>query len=331
MELDGSMIRGRKMLNLDSEDDGVLFVGCAGGRDVTITLPVKLQDAPKFISQRIRVKGLRGGHSGLDIGENRGNAVRLLGRTLASVRDELGLILASIHGGSAHNAIPREAEAVCLVQMGQIEQLKALAAQQMKRALAEYGSVDPELSVFIEPVNEPPLEVMDKDVANRLVDLLCALPHGAHSMSRDIEGLVETSNNLATVKQKGDTLVILLSARSSVASALDSTVDQIATVGRLAGAQVKTGSGYPGWEPNMDSELLALGRQVFSDIWGREPKVTAIHAGLECGLIGEKLPGMDMLSFGPELRSVHSPDECAQISSTARFWEAVKAMLAKIR
>lgn len=330
MQLDDSMLEGRKLLNLDSEDDGVLFVGCAGGKDATLTFPITRSGAPDWVGRRIEVKGLRGGHSGLDIGDNRGNAIRILARTLAAIRDTLELSLASFEGGSAHNAIPREASAVCLVPTDHVEQLEALVAEQLELARAEYGAVEPKLAIELRPADDPPATVIDNEPAARFIDLLLALPHGAHSMSHDIEGLVETSNNLATVTPADDGLKVLLSARSSVAAALESTVGQIAAVGRLAGAEVKPGEGYPGWQPNMDSELLALGKAVFSEIWGHEPAVTAIHAGLECGLIGEKFPGMDMLSFGPELQSVHSPDERAQISSTARFWEAVKSMLAKL-
>lgn len=330
MELDATMISGRKMLNLDSEDDGVLFVGCAGGKDCVITLPVTFQDAPKFTSQSIIVKGLKGGHSGLDIGENRGNAIRILARILTAIRDELGLTLASFNGGSAHNAIPREASAVCLVELGKIDNLKAIVAKQIEAAGAEYGAIEPNMLIAVEPTADPATKVMAAEDGAKLLDLLCGLPHGAASMSRDIEGLVETSDNLATVKMEEAAVRIRLSARSSVAAALDSTIGQICAVGALAGAKVVPGGGYPGWEPNMSSELLALSKEVFIEIWGKEPNVTAIHAGLECGLIGENLPGMDMISFGPELESVHSPDERAQISSTARFWEAVKSLLAKL-
>jgi dipeptidase D len=177
---------------------------------------------------------------------------------------------------------------------------------------------------------DTPTKVKSKESANRTIDLLLALPHGVQAMSRDIEGLVETSNNMATVKNTGDALEIRCSTRSSVATAIKSTVGVIRSVGHLAGAEVDERPGYPGWQPNMDSKMLAISRDVFREIWGGEPNVTAIHAGLECGLIGEKLPGMDMISFGPELESVHSPDERAQIRSMARTWEAVKAILAKL-
>jgi dipeptidase D len=330
MELDGSMITGRTMLNLDSEDDGVLFVGCAGGRGVTYTLPFELRDAPSGKTQVITVKGLRGGHSGLDIGENRGNAIRILARTLESVRTQIGLSLARIDGGSAHNAIPREASAVCVVPNDKVETLKGLARAQHDAAMSEYGSIDPGLVIEVTAAESPATRVMKTDQADRLVDVLCAVPHGVLAMSRDIKGLVETSNNLATIKTQDGKVEIKLSSRSSVAAALDSTIGQLCAQGRLAGIGVEVGSGYPGWKPNMSSKVLGLARSVFSEIWGSEPKVTAIHAGLECGLIGEKLPGMDMISFGPQLKSVHSPDEKAQISSSARFWEAVKMMLAKM-
>jgi dipeptidase D len=211
-----------------------------------------------------------------------------------------------------------------------VETLKGLARAQHDAAMSEYGSIDPGLVIEVTAAESPATRVMKTDQADRLVDVLCAVPHGVLAMSRDIKGLVETSNNLATIKTQDGKVEIKLSSRSSVAAALDSTIGQLCAQGRLAGIGVEVGSGYPGWKPNMSSKVLGLARSVFSEIWGSEPKVTAIHAGLECGLIGEKLPGMDMISFGPQLKSVHSPDEKAQISSSARFWEAVKMMLARM-
>jgi dipeptidase D len=327
MNLDASMITGRKMLNLDSEDDGVLFVGCAGGQNTALRLPVTFVAAPKHVAVRVHVKGLRGGHSGLDIIENRANALRVLSRALVLASAATDVAIASIEGGSAHNAIPREANATCLV--GDRGAFEAAVRKSLEAARAEHGSADPEMAIDIATADAP-AKVLSSESGRKMVDLLLALPHGVLAMSRDLKGLVETSNNVATVEIKDGAAVVLCSSRSSVAAALRATVGQLHAVGRLAGAEVQEKPGYPGWQPNMSSELLALGKRVFGEIWGKEPKVTAIHAGLECGLIGERCPGMDMLSFGPQLKAVHSPDERAQISSTSRFWEAVKGMLARL-
>lgn len=326
MQLDASMLSGRKLLNLDSEDDGVLFVGCAGGQNVTLRLPLERTAPPEGTAVTITVRGLRGGHSGLDIGENRGNAIRILARTLETLGAAGSFAVASFSGGSAHNAIPREANATVVAPTEAAE--RAIAAS-LEAARGEYGAVEDKL--VIESARAPfPAEVLIEVAAAKVLDLLRALPHGAQAMSRDIPGLVETSDNLATVSTEGAACEVLLSVRSSVAPALDSTVGQIRSIARLAGAEIDEHAGYPGWQPNMNSDLLALARTVFTDIWGHDPKVTAIHAGLECGLIGEKTPGIDMISFGPELEAVHSPDERAQISSSARFFEALKGMLAKL-
>jgi dipeptidase D len=328
MGLETSLVTGRKLLNLDSEDDGVLFVGCAGGQNTALHLPVTLVDAlAGRTALRVHVKGLRGGHSGLDIGENRANAIKLLCRTLVLGSAATDVAIGAIEGGSAHNAIPREASAVVLV--ADRAAFEASAVKALEAAKAEHGPADPDMVIEVAAAAAP-AKVLSAETGRKVVDLVLALPHGVLAMSRELKGLVETSNNVATVAIKDGSAVVLCSSRSSVAAALRSTIAQLRAVGGLAGADVQEKPGYPGWQPNMSSDLLALGRSVFSEIWGKEPKVTAIHAGLECGLIGERFPGMDMLSFGPQLKAVHSPDERAQISSTARFWEAVKGMLGKL-
>ncbi len=329
MELDAAMLTGRRMLNLDSEDDGVLFVGCAGGMNVRLRAPLDRANAPAGKGIKVHVHGARGGHSGLNIVENRANAIKVLTRILGRAFQDLEVALASIEGGNKHNAIPREATAVCVVPAGSVAPFRTLVETALAAALTEFGGVDPELAVTVEETDVP-RRVLSSASRDRLALLLAALPHGVLAMSRDIPGLVETSNNLATVKTEEDAADLLLSCRSSVAAAIDATVQQIRAVGLLAGCLVEPSGGYPGWQPNMDSELLGVGKKVFAGIWGKEPHVTAIHAGLECGLIGHKIPGIDMLSFGPQLHGVHSPDEKAQISSTARFWEALKAMLREL-
>lgn len=330
MQLDDSMLEGRKLLNLDSEDDGVLFVGCAGGKDATLTFPITRSGAPDWVGRRIEVKGLRGGHSGLDIGDNRGNAIRILARTLAAIRDTLELSLASFEGGSAHNAIPREASAVCLVPTDHVEQLEALVAEQLELARAEYGAVEPKLAIELRPADDPPATVIDNEPAARFIDLLLALPHGAHSMSHDIEGLVETSNNMATIKTGASQIELLSSQRSSNMDKLDLLTEQIRAVARLAGGECEVGGGYPAWQPNMDSPLLAKCQAVYQEMFGKEPVVEIIHAGLECGIIGAKYEGMDMISFGPTIKNPHSPDETIEVETIGKVWDFLAALLKAI-
>jgi dipeptidase D len=323
-------VEGRKMINLDSEDDGVFYVGCAGGRDAEISLPIGREaSAADGDCLKVEVKGLRGGHSGLDIVHNRGNAIRLLARALDAVPDEAGLKLASIEGGDKHNAIPREATAVVQVAAGKRALVEKTVKEQLEGFRAEHATAEPELSAAVSETDRP-TEVLTADAGRRAIALIQAIPHGVVAMSRDIVGLVETSNNLARVRTESNALTALTSTRSSVASAIDGTINQIQSVGLLAGAEVEASGGYPGWQPNMDSELLALGKKVWTEVHGKEPGFTAIHAGLECGIIGEKFPGMDMISIGPDIENPHSPDERVSIPTVARVFDFVTALLSAL-
>jgi len=323
-------IKARKMVNLDSEDDGVFYVGCAGGKDAAIELPIDRETATasgEFL--KVVIKGLRGGHSGLDIVHNRGNAIRLLARALDAVGAGAELRLAKIEGGDKHNAIPREASAVVQVAAGKAAAVEQTVAEQLEGFRMEHASAEPELAAVVSKT-DPPAEVLTAASTGRVLALIQAVPHGVLAMSRDIAGLVETSNNLARVRIEGDALVALTSTRSSVASAIDGTIAQIKSVGRLAGAKVEASGGYPGWQPNMESELLALGKKVWTEVHGAEPGFTAIHAGLECGIIGEKYQGMDMISIGPNIENPHSPDERVSIPTVGRVFDFVTALLAAL-
>jgi len=341
MGLDPSILAGRRLINLDSEEDGMLYVGCAGGCNTTVIFDVEMVTTPAgSAGARIKVAGLAGGHSGCDIHENRGNAIKVLTRMLARAQGgapeagmpastDLAFELATFNGGNKHNAIPREAEAVVVLPSANLAALRALAASEKARALVEFATSDPGLTIAVEETPAPARVLARRD-RDRVLGFFAAAPSGVLAMSRDIKGLVETSNNLASVRQEGSRIEIVTSSRSSVAPALRATLDQVAAAARLAGARVEEKDGYPGWQPNMESPLLKICTNVFKKMHGKEPAVAAIHAGLETGLIGKKIPGIDMISYGPEIKGPHSPDERVQISSVGRFWDYHKAVLAEL-
>jgi len=326
-KLDPAILSGRILLNLDSEEDGVIFVGCAGGEDTIIDLPVSWTAPAAGEGFRLEVTGLKGGHSGLNIIGNRGNALKLTARILdAAAEKGLAFEIASVAGGSKHNAIPREAEAVLA---GDREGLARIAESSLAAFRTELAGIDDGLAVSVTPA-ERPERVLARADRDRLFRLLVALPHGVLGMSRDIPGLVETSSNLAVVAMRGSAIRVATSSRSSVASALTGVLDGIRATVRLAGATFERKDGYPGWKPNLDSQALAVVRSVYAKRWGKEPHVTAIHAGLECGLLGERVPGLDMVSFGPQIEGAHSPDEKVSVPSVARFWDALGEVLERL-
>jgi dipeptidase D len=331
MALDPSILTGRVMLNLDSEEDGAVYFGCAGGADAVTTLPVARRRASLgSVPVKLVIKGLKGGHSGLNIIENRGNALKMTSRVLlAAVEKGLELDLVSLDGGSKHNAIPREAFATCRVPKGKLDALQAVIDEMKGEFEAEYGSIDPDLAVIVEQPDdsEEMREVFNQHARDRLLHLLRTLPHGVLSMSRDVEGLVETSNNLAIVRTEKDKVEVTTSHRSSVMPALFAVREQIRSASQLAGGDVHEEEAYPGWKPNPDSAIVNKTLDVYEELFGTRPALKAIHAGLECGLLIEKLPGLDAVSIGPEIRNAHSPDERVQISSVQRFYQHVKALL----
>jgi dipeptidase D len=325
--LDPKILQGRILLNLDSEEDGAVFVGCAGGCTTITKLPVTRVSAPDgYAGLKIEITGLKGGHSGLAIHENRGNSIKILARVLQLLQQKHDVLVCSIEGGNKHNAIPREASAVVLLPKAAIAQAGENAAGLRGKALTEIGSIDPGLEITVTETAAPAAPV-DADGSRRLVRLLIGLPHGVIAMSRDLAGLTETSTNLAVIQSDAKEITITTSSRSSVEAALRFTLDQVSAVVALAGAACKESSGYPGWQPNMASPLLKTCKAVFQELRGADPHVTAIHAGLECGIIGEKLGGADMISFGPLLEGVHAPGERVNIPSVARFWDFYKAVL----
>ena len=325
--LDPEMLRGRRLINLDSEEEGSLCVGCAGGADSEISLPISKRSAPEgSVALKVELKGLKGGHSGIDIHLQRGNATQLLTRALWAVGQDTPFNLASLAGGNKHNAVPREAAAVVVLDAQSRAAFEEAVTGRLEAICEEFRPAEPGTQFLISQVDVPD-EVWDHDSTGKVMALVVALPHGVISMSYDIPGLVETSTNLATVTAQNGAVAIGLSSRSSVASALEALRQRIRSAASLAGASVEEGDGYPGWKPDLQSELLQVVRHVHEREIGTDPKIEAIHAGLECGLIGEMIPGMDMISFGPQIEFPHSPDERVKIASVDRFYNLLAATL----
>ncbi|MDJ0764806.1 MAG: aminoacyl-histidine dipeptidase [Myxococcota bacterium] len=329
--LEPGFIKGRLLFNLDSEEDGVFYVGCAGGRDTDIRLPIQTASVPAgYSALRVDVKGLRGGHSGLDIIHNRANATRLLVRALEVVVKGVPISLCDIFGGDKHNAIPREATAVIAVPTAEEARVQTLLNGALEGFKDEFLSEEPNLSLTM-AATEMPATALDASSAERIFQLLLGLPHGVLTMVRGMDGLVETSTNLARVRiEGGNALTVLMSSRSSVMSAIDGVVSQIGAVGAAVGAEVVHNEGYPAWMPNLESKMLAKAKEVWKAVHGTEAKFTVIHAGLECGIIGDKYPGMDMISLGPTIVNPHSPEERTSISTVDRFFAFTKAFLAAL-
>jgi dipeptidase D len=330
-QLDASMISGRIMINLDTEEDGEIYIGCAGGADIHAHLPLaRRRGLMNTVPVQLAVRGLSGGHSGMDIIDNRGNAIKLAVRVvLAALEEGIEVDLVSLDGGSLHNAIPRETFVKCRLHREDVDRLKKVAETCTPGFVEEFGATDPDLNVTVEPIDdtEDLQSVVNVHARDRLLHLVDGLPHGVLSMSRDVPGLVETSNNLAVVKTEDDHATINVSFRSSVMPALYAVARQITSIARQAGATVKLEDPYPGWKPNPDSPIVKKTAEVYARVFGSDPHLKAIHAGLECGLLIDKVPDMDVVSIGPEIRGAHSPDERVQISSVDRFYGALKELL----
>lgn len=324
--------KGKILINLDSEKDNAIYIGCAGGCDTTLTWKLKLKPCEGDCQPtRVTVSGLRGGHSGGDIHENRGNANKVLARVLYGALR--GLRLAEIKGGSKRNVIPREASALVCGPKRISAALEAAAKEVREKVAAE--SDEAGLKITVEAASAQAARTISPADTRRLVAALVAVPHGVHGMHQKVPNLVETSNNVGVItsESEGDTLKIELHAlsRSSSQSLLHATRDQIEAVGRLAGAQAESGNEYPGWEPNPDSPTLATCRRIYKDLFGEEAHVAAIHAGLECGIINERMGNtLDTVSFGPTITGAHSPDELVYVDSVAKSWKFLKAVLADL-
>ena len=327
--LSSDMLKGKTLLNLDSEDWGVVTVGCAGGGNSEITLPISMKKADESVTwMKANVGGLRGGHSGVDIHEQRGNAVKLLTRILwRADQDTDGLFIADFTGGDKHNAIPREAHAI--IGLKDKKSAEKIMKEEADFILKEFKPIDPKFS-FSLTKTDTPKKMLDIKSQEKFLNILHALPHGVEKMSYDIEGLVETSTNLAKATLEKDHAFIMLSSRSSMMPALENLRSQIHAIVVLAGGSVEEEEPYPGWQPDLDSKVLQLSKDLYKKKYGKDPVVEAIHAGLECGIIGEKFGGMDMISIGPTIKYPHSPEEQVTISTVEKFYDFVVNILEEI-
>ncbi len=325
--LKGGLLRGEILVNLDSETEGELYVGCAGGLDASMTFDYTEEPvADGMKAFRIEVKGLRGGHSGIEIVLERANANLLLFRLLRQASLSFGLRLASVDGGGLRNAIPREATATVVVPEASADAFVESVRAFESVVKAEYKGVDDGIAVSAAETSLP-ASLIDASTQWRLVRAVQGCPNGVMRMSPSMKGLVQTSSNLARVVSGDGKIAVQCLLRSSVTSEKNDLGESIASVFELAGAEVTLSGGYDGWNPDMDSPILAAMRASYEELFGVEPAVTAIHAGLECGIIGTNYPGLDMISFGPTIRYPHSPDEKVSVPSVERFWKYLLATL----
>ncbi len=328
-EFPGGILKSKYFLNLDNEETGTLCIGCSGGLNTTARRKVKFVAPKGNTAYRVRVSGLKGGHSGVDIHQGRGNALRILGQTLQQLLESLNVEVADIKGGSARNVIPRESSAIIVLDSATEADLKKLLATIESEAKTDLGGFDPGVQIAAEKVDRPS-QVLDAADAKAVTDLLATLLHGVIAMSPDIPGLVQTSTNLAIVSIKDGQAEISTSQRSAIRSSILAAGRMVSTACRLAGFEAESGGGYPGWKPEPTSEIVQKLKAVYKEQFGAEPKLIAMHAGLECGVIGEKYPGMQMASFGPQIENPHSPGERVQISSVETFWKYLRAVLEKV-
>lgn len=321
-ELGEGMLTGDILINLDSEDDGEVFIGCAGGIDTTSIFKYDtVRPSAGSFAFEVKVSGLLGGHSGDDINKGLANANKVLNRILWAIKDEMPLQLVSISGGNLHNAIPREASAVAVVPSSKKEEVRVIFNSIAADIEREFLSVETNMRLALQS-EELPKKIMTLEDSDRLLNLIYACPNGMQAMSEDIPGLVETSTNLASIKMLDyDVIKIVTSQRSSVESSKFDIANQVESVFKLAGCKVTHGDGYPGWKPNINSEIMKITEQSYKKLFGVAPEVKAIHAGLECGLFLEKYPHLDMVSIGPTMRGVHSPDERVHIPAVKKSWE----------
>ncbi len=322
---------GKYLLNLDSEDEGQIFISCAGGANTNATFDVEYEPVPAgSYFFKIQIEGLTGGHSGDDIEKKRANANKLLFRLLYRFMKKYGVRLADVQSGGLHNAIPRDGYAVCCVPSKYKEEVRADFNVMVSEFEEEYSATEKNMKFSLESVQPAAEKVIVKDVSDRLVKAVIAVPNGIFAKSQDIEDFVETSSNLASIRLKGDRIEVRTMQRSNLTSKRLAACDAVGAVFELAGATVDVNTGYPGWHLDPSSPLLKIAVDAYERLFGQKPLVRAIHAGLECGLFSEKYPDIDMISFGPTLRGVHSPDERLLIPTVQKVWDHLKEILKNI-
>ncbi|PMN71776.1 aminoacyl-histidine dipeptidase [Enterovibrio norvegicus] len=323
-------LEGDILLNTDSEQEGEVYMGCAGGVDAAITFALERENLPSgYATKTLQIKGLKGGHSGCDIHTGRANANKLLGRFLAGHSEELGLRILSVRGGTLRNAIPREAFADVAVPEENVEKLASLFGYYEQLLNQELSAIETNLSLSIIEADAGQ-QALTSSVQYRIIAAINACPNGVIRMSDDIEGVVETSLNLGVITTEQSTMTLLCLIRSLADSGRSYVESMLRSLGELAGADVAFSGAYPGWKPDPDSEIMKVFRNTYEGIYGRVPNIMVIHAGLECGLFKEPYPNMDMISFGPTIKFPHSPDEKVNIETVGLFWEQMVAMLKAI-
>jgi len=330
--LQTGFIEGKVLLNLDSEDEGVFTVGCAGGINSYLSLPLDFEDTPGgYQDFKILCGGMKGGHSGIDIGMGKANAIQVLGRTLNALKQKCDLRIRDLKGGSAHNAIPRDAHALVCLPADCQNPAQQIVTEIESVIRNEFSKVDPDLSITLNPADDTGPQCLTTGSTARLIDFILSIPHGVYAMSLDIDDLVETSNNFANISIEENQAKVLTSQRSSVLSRLKSLSNQIEAVARLGGGSAHSGDGYPPWPADMDSPLLKRCVDLYKKLFQKEPVVEIIHAGLECGIIGDKYEGMDMISLGPTLKYPHSPDEKIHVGTIGMVWDFVVKLLEDLK
>lgn len=328
--LEPGLLKGDILLNLDTEEDDEIGIGCAGGVDVTATRRYKEEETTEGMSAfKITLNGLQGGHSGMDIIKGLGNANKLMNRLLYNASENFGIRIAEINGGGLRNAIPRESVATILVDDFQIKAFESELENEFEAIQAEFLKLEPNMNLEVEKVEEP-TKVMAMETQEILLKAVYAAHNGVFRMSPEIDGLVETSNNIAKVEVKNGTVNIKCLTRSSVETSKDDLTNSLRAVFELAGFEVSLSGDYPGWAPNRDSDILKVLDNLYTKLFNEKADVAACHAGLECGIIGSHYPEMDMISFGPTIRGAHSPDERASISSSQKYWQFVLEILKNI-
>ena len=325
--LKSDLLQGRILLNLDSEEEGAFYIGCAGGKHTILRKKI-IWKKPKngWKSFKVSVGGLSGGHSGLNIHQGLGNSIKMLSRFLYELGDKMDFALAGINGGNKHNAIPREAEALLCLPVDKVRALQNFIKEMAEIFKNELKFIDAGVYVKLEPT-EKIKQIFTTELQRSLINLIYAMPHGVIAMSQAIPGLVETSTNMAIIQTNTKQVELVTSQRSSVATAILDIADKVKALGELANFNIEQGGGYPAWQPNPDSQVLKLAIQTYERTYNTKPEVKAIHAGLECGIIGEKYDGMDMLSFGPTIMGAHSPDERVQIPAVEKTWNFLLELL----
>lgn len=324
------LLNGKYFINMDSEDEGELYVGCAGGIDVNVSGTYKEKDIPQnVVAYKIIAKGMKGGHSGMDISLGRANANKILSRFLYAAMQKMNLRIAEVQGGSLRNAIPREAEAIVVVAKGKAKKFEKFVKTMSKIFTNEFSATEPTMEFYCEPTKEPK-KVLPNDVQNRIIRGIYVCPNGVCRMSDAMPGLVETSNNLAIVLIKDGKITVNCLVRSSVDTAKDGIAERVGASFELAGCKVEFSGAYPGWKPNTKSKILKVMQETYKKLYGIEPKIAAVHAGLECGILGAIYPNWDMISFGPTIRHPHSPDEKVNIATVEKFYTFLKETLKNI-